>query len=81
MWESEIRGSVSEDGRHSLLEGIGRCIYQRFIYSNIIHFTFYINAPQMLHRKKPSAKSRYWLVSPLPETAAANEGERVADHR
>ena len=24
--------------------------------SNIVHFTFYINAPQTLHRKKPSAK-------------------------
>jgi len=35
----------------------------------------------MLHSKKPSAKSRYWLVSPSPKTAAANEGERVADHQ
>jgi hypothetical protein len=32
--------------RPYLLEGIGRCIYQRFMYSKIVHFTFYINAPQ-----------------------------------
>jgi hypothetical protein len=62
------------------IEGIGRCIYQHFIYSNIVHFTFYIITPQTLHCKKPSTKSWYWLVSPLPETAAANEGERVVDH-
>jgi hypothetical protein len=33
----------------------------------------------MLHSKMPQTSIKYWLVSPLPETATVNEGERVAD--
>jgi hypothetical protein len=53
-----------------LVEGIGRCIYQCFIYSKIVHFTFYINAPQ---------QEAFRQVT-IAKTAAANEGEWVADH-
>jgi len=57
IWNSsKLLPSVSGLASVLVIEGIGRCIYQHFIYSNIVHFTFYINAPQMLHCKKPSAK-------------------------
>jgi len=40
----------------------------------IVHFPFYINAP-------PQEAFCQVTVLVGPETAAANEGERVADHR
>ena len=61
----------------SALEGIGRCIYQRFIYSKIVHFTFYINAPQQEAFRPVTVLVG---ISISRDSSRKRRGE-VADHR